>query len=147
MAKIALIKLFLGLNLGVSQLSAELQRTGHDSLIIYFKKHIGCAASNPNAYPTTDYSGIVFDAMGNQSIWKAYLPFTEKEYELLFQTLNDFNPDLIGFSVTSSHIKETAQVTSRIKVNPRKLWCFPLMGITSKIFRNSIFLLPTLNQS
>ena len=37
MARVALIKLFTGLNLGVSQLSGELQRAGHDTRIIYFK--------------------------------------------------------------------------------------------------------------
>ena len=37
MARIALIKLFTGLELGVKQLSGELQGAGHDSLVIFFK--------------------------------------------------------------------------------------------------------------
>ena len=35
MARVALVKLFTGLNLAVSQLSGELQRAGHESLIVY----------------------------------------------------------------------------------------------------------------
>ena len=37
MARVALVKLFTGLNLGVSQLSGDLRRAGHDTRIIYFK--------------------------------------------------------------------------------------------------------------
>ena len=36
MARIALIKIFTGLNLAPAQLSGELQRAGHSSRIIYF---------------------------------------------------------------------------------------------------------------
>lgn len=40
MARIAFIKVFTGLQMGIVQLSGELQRAGHESLVIYFKDYV-----------------------------------------------------------------------------------------------------------
>src|SRR5438105_4959304 len=56
MARIALIKLFTGLNLGVSQLSGELQRAGHDTIIVYFKDYLMVPRAEVSRYRVTDYA-------------------------------------------------------------------------------------------
>ena len=100
MARIAFVKLFTGLNLGVSQLSGELQRAGHDSLIIYFKDFLvvpGRADDRTGDRLRAHRSG---GARAPRSMdWNCYTPFTEREYELLIDALREFRPDLIGFSL------------------------------------------------
>ena len=39
MARVAIIKLFTGLNLAPAQLSGELVRAGHESKVVYFKDY------------------------------------------------------------------------------------------------------------
>lgn len=64
MARIALIKLFTGLNLGVSQLSGELQRAGHDTIIVYFKDYLMVPRAEVAHYRVTDSMQCVgFGAM------------------------------------------------------------------------------------
>ena len=58
MARIAFVKVFTGLNLGVSQLSAELQRAGHESLIIYFKDYFVAPQERAHQYCQSDLAGI-----------------------------------------------------------------------------------------
>src|SRR5215470_14880376 len=111
MARVALIKLFTGLNLGVSQLSGELQRAGHDSLIIYFKDFLVVPLEESSRYLVTDYPGVAVAARAKEYVWNCYKPFSEREYELLVDTLREFAPDLIGFSLTSLPIKQAAEVT------------------------------------
>jgi len=110
-----LIKLFTGLNLGVSQLSGELQRAGHDSLIIYFKDFLVVPLEESSRYLVTDYPGVAVAARAKEYVWNCYKPFSEREYELLVDTLREFAPDLIGFSLTSLPIKQAAEVTARLK--------------------------------
>lgn len=115
MARVALIKPFTGLNLGVSQLSGELQRAGHDSRIIYFKDFLVVPADQVSNYLVTDYALTLVGARGRELVWNCYSPFSEREYELLFQVLDEFQPDLIGFSLTSLTMKPAAEVTARVK--------------------------------
>jgi radical SAM superfamily enzyme YgiQ (UPF0313 family) len=115
MARVALIKLFTGLNLGVSQLSGELQRAGHDSRIIYFKDFLAIPLEEASRYEVCDYPGIAVSARARELVWNAYTPFSEREYELLIGALRDFEPDLIGFSLTSLPIKPAEQVTARLR--------------------------------
>src|SRR6185369_14143186 len=51
----------------------------------------------------------------NEYIWNAYRPFTDREFELLIGTLRDFDPDLIGFSLTSLTMKPAAEITRVLK--------------------------------
>src|SRR5436190_7504629 len=114
-ARIALIKLFTGLNLGVSQLSGELRRAGHDTIIVYFKDYLMVPRADVSRYRVTDYALTVIDARGAEFQANCYTPFSETEYRLLLKTLEAFDPDLIGFSLTSLPMKEAAEVTARIR--------------------------------
>lgn len=115
MAKIALIKLFTGLNLAVSQLSAELRRAGHDSLIVYLKDYVAIPREKEGQYPVTEYAGINVYARGREWIWNCYKPITEREYRLLIDLLKEFGPDLVGFSLTSAGLPLATEVTGRIR--------------------------------
>jgi radical SAM superfamily enzyme YgiQ (UPF0313 family) len=115
MARVALIKLFTGLNLGVSQLSGELQRAGHESLVIYFKDFLAVPVEEADRYEVTDYPGVAISARAKEFVWNAYRPFSEHEYELLIDTLKSFRPDLIGFSLTALPLKPAARVTAKLK--------------------------------
>jgi hypothetical protein len=115
MARVALIKLFTGLNLGVSQLSGELQRAGHDSRIIYLKDFLAAPVEEASQYLVSDYPGVLVGARAKEFVWNCYKPFTEREYEILIGVLRDFKPDLIGFSLTSLPLKAAAEVTAKLK--------------------------------
>lgn len=115
MARIALIKLFTGLNLAPAQLSGELQRAGHESRIIYFKDHHIVNYDKKDEYDVTDYPGIFIDANATKKVWNCYKPVSEKEYRLLIEDLQQFKPDAIGFSVISGIINEAAMVTAELK--------------------------------
>lgn len=114
MARVALIKLFTGLNLGVSQLSGDLQRAGHDTRIIYLKDFLVVPRSEAGGYQVADYSLIHAAERGREFVWNCYRPFTEREYELLIEVLNEFRPDLIGFSLTSLTMLPAEEVTARL---------------------------------
>ncbi len=115
MARIAIIKLFTGLNLAPAQLSGELQRAGHDSEIIFFKDYRPQLAEDLNGFVFTEYPSIITDVNGVKRIWNCYKPFSPREFELLISTLHDFKPDAIGFSVISGVIKESALVTNEVR--------------------------------
>src|SRR6478735_2676543 len=115
MARIALIKLFTGLNLAPAQLSGELQRAGHDSFIIYFKDHHIVNYDKIDEYEVTDYPGIFIDANATKKVWNCYKPFSDREYRLLVDALQEFKPDAIGFSVISGIINEAGIVTKKLK--------------------------------
>ncbi|MGH7786697.1 MAG: B12-binding domain-containing radical SAM protein [Candidatus Binatia bacterium] len=115
MARVALIKLFTGLNLGVSQLSGDLQRAGHDSRVIYLKDFLVAPKEDGHRYLVTDYALTLIAERGREYVWNYYRPFTEREYELLFEALEDFDPQLIGFSLTSLTMQAAAEVTGRLK--------------------------------
>ena len=115
MARVAFIKLFTGLNLGVSQLAGDLQRAGHDTRIIYFKDFLVVPIEQAPRYEVSDYPGVAVAARGKEYVWNAYRPFSAREYELLFETLRDFDPQLIGFSLTSLPLKPAAELTAMLK--------------------------------
>lgn len=115
MARVALIKLFTGLNLGVSQLSGELQRAGHDTRIIYFKDFVVAPIEEASRYLISDYPGVLVGARAKEFVWNCYKPFTDREYELLVGVLRDFDPHLIGFSLTSLPLKAAAEVSAKLK--------------------------------
>jgi len=115
MARVAFIKLFTGLNLGVSQLSGELQRAGHDSRIIYFKDFLVVPVEEASRYEVSDYPGVAVSARAKEFVWNAYRPFSNREYDLLIETLREFDPQLIGFSLTSLPIKPAAELAATLK--------------------------------
>ncbi len=115
MARVALIKLFTGLNLGVSQLSGELQRAGHESRIIYLKDYIVVPKAEEHLFPKSDVCGIWVAARAQELNCNCYRPFTDREYALLMQALEEFRPDLIGFSLCSVPFREVADATLEVK--------------------------------
>ncbi|MEZ5493519.1 MAG: radical SAM protein [Pseudomonadales bacterium] len=115
MARIALIKIFTGLNLAPAQLSGELLRAGHASRIIYFKDHHIVDFDKCSDYEITDYPGVFTAADGIKKVWNCYKPFSDKEYRLLIEDLQEFQPDAIGFSVVSGIIREAGIVTKKLR--------------------------------
>ncbi len=115
MARVALIKLFTGLNLGVSQLSGELQRAGHDSRIIYFKDFLVAPVEEASRYEISDYPGVLVGARAKEFVWNCYKPVSEAEYQLLIGVLREFDPHLIGFGLTALPLKVAEEVTARLK--------------------------------
>jgi anaerobic magnesium-protoporphyrin IX monomethyl ester cyclase len=115
MARVAFVKLFTGLNLGVSQLSGELQRAGHDSRLIYFKDFLVVPLEEASRYAVSDYPGVAVSARAKEYVWNAYRPVSDREYEMLLEVLREFDPHLIGFSLTSLPIKPAAELTARLK--------------------------------
>jgi len=115
MARIAFIKVFTGLQMGVAQLSGELQRAGHHSLIIYFKDYVFAPDEECEGYCQSELGGAYVGARGKLVNGNLYKPFSDTEYELLIDTLRRFRPDLIGFSLCSVPLREVAQVTERVR--------------------------------
>ncbi len=115
MARVAFVKVFTGMNLAVSQLSGELLRAGHETRLIYFKDYLTVPEDEAHKYPKTDLCGVWVAARARKMNCNCYKPFTEREYELLRETLEDFHPDLIGMNLTSVPMNECAEVTRRIK--------------------------------
>jgi anaerobic magnesium-protoporphyrin IX monomethyl ester cyclase len=115
MARVAFVKVFTGMNLAVSQLAAELLRAGHETRIIYFKDYITVPQEEAHLYPQTDLCGVWIAARAREMNCNCYKPFTEREFELLRENLEEFRPDLIAMNLTSVPMRECAEVTRRIK--------------------------------
>jgi anaerobic magnesium-protoporphyrin IX monomethyl ester cyclase len=115
MARVALIKPFTGLNLGVSQLAGELLRAGHEVIVLYLKDFLVVPKEEAGNYLMTDYPGIAVSARAKEFVWNCYSPVSDREYELLIGALRDFKPDLIGFSLTSLPVTPAADITATLK--------------------------------
>jgi radical SAM superfamily enzyme YgiQ (UPF0313 family) len=115
MARVAIIKLFTGLNLAPAQLSGELVRAGHQSKVVYFKDYEDHDAEDAKNYEVAEFSGLLFSVDGREVIWNCYTPFTDEEFDMLINELREFGPDLVGFSLYSGIIKENALVTEKIR--------------------------------
>src|SRR5262249_49446793 len=115
MARIAFIKVFTGLQMGVAQLSGELQRAGHQSITIFFKDYALAPDDERDQYCQSELGGAYVAARGKLVNGNLYKPFSDTEYDLLIDTLERFNPDLIGFSLCSVPVREVGQVTRRVR--------------------------------
>lgn len=115
MARVALLKLFTGLNLGVSQLAGELQRAGHENRIIYFKDFLVVPMQAADRYLIADYAGVAVSARGQDLVWNCYRPFSDEEYALLFAELRELRPQMIGLSLSSLVLNPAGEVTRRLK--------------------------------
>jgi radical SAM superfamily enzyme YgiQ (UPF0313 family) len=112
MARIALIKLFSGLNMGVAQLSAELLRAGHEAHVFHFKKTY--------MRPKNETEGMIggediVTSGGKDMVWLLTYPFTDAEFCVLRSEIAAFNPDAIGLSCLSGTIDENARVTQELR--------------------------------
>jgi len=114
-ARFAFVKVFAGLNFGVSQLSGELQRAGHESLTIFFKEYRLVPEKDWGRYRQSKMAGVFIGGRAKRYDFNCYTPFTDCEYELLVHTLQEFKPDVIGFSLCSLPFDEVAEVTTRVR--------------------------------
>ena len=115
MARIAFVKVFTGLQMGVAQLSGELQRAGHQSITIFFKDYTLAPDGERDQYCQSELGGAYVAARGKLVNGNLYKPFSDTEYELLIDTLQRFRPDMIGFSLCSVPVREVGQVTERVR--------------------------------
>ena len=60
MAKIAIVKLFNGLNLAPAQLAGQLLAAGHEAKVIYFKETVALPTEESDSYLELDYPGVGF---------------------------------------------------------------------------------------
>ncbi len=115
MAKIAIVKLFNGLNMAPAQLAGQLHAAGHQAHIIYFKETVALPSSESEGYLELDYPGVGFVANAQQFSVDLYKPVSDSEERLLVEELKAFNPDCIGFTVFSGLIKLCGEVTERLR--------------------------------
>jgi radical SAM superfamily enzyme YgiQ (UPF0313 family) len=116
MARVAFIKLFTGLNLGIAQLSGELRRKGHDSRVIFLKDYRVVSKEEAHLYQQPDpFHGIWVAAKAEQKFCNSFTPISETEYEILFDVLREFDPTLIGFSLPSMPYRQVVEVTRRVR--------------------------------
>ena len=115
LARVALIKPFSGLNLGVSQLSGELQRAGHDSRVVLFKDFRIERLHGDSGMVHADAAFPVYLARGEPWTFCSYRPVTEIEYSLLEDELRGFGAQLVGLSVITAAMSVAAEITERLR--------------------------------
>jgi len=115
MARIAIVKLFNGLNLAPAQLAGQLRAAGHDVKIIYFKETVALPTSESEGYLELDYPGVGFVANGREFSVDLFKPISDSEERLLVEELRSFNPDCIGFTVFSGLIRICGEVSERLR--------------------------------
>jgi radical SAM superfamily enzyme YgiQ (UPF0313 family) len=120
MARVALIKPFTGLFLAVSLLAGELRRAGHDSRLIFFKDYRVRRSSETEGLVLAEYPAYVAMPRGETWTYSLYSSPTEREWDLLFEALEKFEPDLIGLSVVTSAIPIANEIAGRIKARMNK---------------------------
>ena len=115
MARIAIVKLFNGLNLAPAQLAGQLLAAGHEVKIIYFKETLALPTAEAGDYLELDYPGTGFVANGEEYSVDLYRPVSESEEQLLVEELRDFNPDCIGFTVFSGMIGLCGEISDSLR--------------------------------
>ena len=115
MAKIAIIKLFNGLNLAPAQLAGQLQQGGHEVKVVYFKETLALPTAEAEGYLELDYPGKGFVANGVEFSVDLYKPVSESEERLLVEELRAFKPDFIGFTVFSGMIGLCGEITEMLR--------------------------------
>ena len=115
MARIAIVKLFNGLNLAPAQLAGQLLAAGHEVKVLYFKETVALPTDESTGYLELDYPGIGFVANGKQFSVDLYKPVGDVEQQLLVDELKAFNPDCIGFTVFSGLIGVCGEVNDRLR--------------------------------
>ena len=115
MAKIAIVKLFNGLNLAPAQLAGQLSEAGHEVKVIYFKETVALPTDEIGDHLELDYPGTGFVANGREYSVDLYKPICDSEMQLLVEELREFNPDCIGFTVFSGLIKICGEASDRLR--------------------------------
>lgn len=117
MAKIAIIKLFNGLNLAPAQLAGQLIAAGHEVRVIYFKETTSLAREDASGFQELEYAGGGFLANGQNIGVDLFKPIDAAESDNLIAELDAFGPDLIGFTVFSGLIRFCAEVNALVKAH------------------------------
>lgn len=115
MARIAIIKLFNGLNLAPAQLAGQLMAAGHEVTVIYFKETVARPYDEAQGFEELDLPGSGFLANGQNISVDLYKPVNTREEELLVEELRAFQPDCIGFTVFSGLITIATEVTGMLR--------------------------------
>lgn len=115
MAKIALIKLFNGLNLAPAQLAGQLLSAGHEVKVIYFKETLSITREEAGDFQELEYAGGGFLANGQNIGVDLFKPMSDIEKENLVAQLREFGPDCIGFTVFSGLIRFCTEVNDFLK--------------------------------
>jgi len=115
MARIAIIKLFNGLNLAPAQLAGQLLEAGHEVRVIYFKQTQSINRADAEDYCELDYAGGGFLANGQNIGVDLFKPMRPIEKANLVAELRAFKPDCIGFTVFSGLIRFCAEVNEFLK--------------------------------
>ena len=82
---------------------------------MFFKDYLTVPQEEAHKYPQTDFCGVWIAARAREMNCNCYKPFTEREFELLRQNLEEYGPDLIAMNLTSVPMRECAEVTRRIR--------------------------------
>lgn len=122
LARIALIKVFPGLNMPVAHLSAELLRAGHACEVFFFKGSGFRRQDALEGYCLPDipmrYGFISKKPRGLVYRYShCYTPITGGELALLLSELERFKPDAIGMSVLSTDTSASAQVADFLRTH------------------------------
>lgn len=112
MARIALIKVFAGLNLGIAQLAGELLRAGHETHIFLFKEFL---VRKPDEVEGLEGGEELLLMNGQRRVWMLNRPFTPTEYGLLVDQLKAFRPDAIGMNVVALTVKQNIAVAQELR--------------------------------
>jgi anaerobic magnesium-protoporphyrin IX monomethyl ester cyclase len=115
MAKIAIIKLFNGLNLAPAQLAGQLLKAGHEVKVIYFKETLSITREEAGEFQELDYAGGGFLANGENIGVDLFKPVSALEEQNLVAELKAFQPDCIGFTVFSGLIGFAAEVNEKLR--------------------------------
>jgi radical SAM superfamily enzyme YgiQ (UPF0313 family) len=115
MARVALIKLFSGLNISTAQLAGVLQSRGHECATVYVKRYLSRPVEQMGSYGVSRFAGILVGQQARQECWNTFEPLTEVEKDLLLGFLKDYRADLVGFSLTSSSISDAEELTALIR--------------------------------
>lgn len=118
MARVALIKVFAGMNLPVSQLGGELVRAGHEVLIVFLKRLELQDIDRLDDYERGDQDQRLF-VVNRQGVrqmnWSVYHPFSEAEQGNLIKVLSDFKADAVGLSCLSAGMTLASQAARLIR--------------------------------
>ena len=115
MARIALIKLFNGLNLAPAQLAGQLTAAGHEVRVIYFKETLSMQREGAGEFRELEYGGGGLLANGQNVGVDLFKPVRPAEKANLIAELRAFKPDCIGFTVFSGLIGFCSEVNDMLK--------------------------------
>jgi hypothetical protein len=80
MARVAFVKVFAGLNLGIAQLAGELRRAGHETRTIFFKEYRVIPEKDWSQYEHAELAGVWIAAANSSTSTATPLPRSTFSY-------------------------------------------------------------------